>query len=971
MQFVPPVRFGAQATWIALNLLYAMVCACWAAFHWGPLWGARDESLRWSVSLTIMGTLIFFAEYSAKRFDASVSRQQFTDGGLVWFLMGLVALTILMLLLFLCLLGAAIGAYVGRKGNSHRVALRGVQVGVLALLVSVGGLLWNRDNLASDAHWIFWLAVGLSFPLAIRFYGELAKRLSISQTPAWKSLRRVWERSLVWHIRFGRSARVIDFRGATLGIMVAVLLLRLPGTVVAPLQSQAFTTLVRVRAALLSQLNPEIVFSIWGEKSSGGTMESSPRQKIVILQIDEATRFAISRRSEASVQADMIALLRKYQPACIVLPMPDLYGRAYPRHSSPQFPAPDDQDIEHNRWDTRHLASIIRDTPNVVLAFPPDARLDDAKIGLLLHSTPLCGTTELPVSRSTCLPMVASHWKDQHKPPLPATIFALLAASPRQDSTPGSSRAVAFAGGNDLIQLPRVATPHMTPEGVTINFFDGEPQRDFRHLTYSALIANTGLPIALPTVPKASSSGSASSKDDAGSSAQKEASAPNETDGAGSSAQNEVSAPDGPDKPEPNPFATKTTDTKTIDTKKTARKTTNIQWIKAADLIRGKIVYLDALAQPQQLTPIGTLTQSEEQAYALTTLFSTEAFNRASKPTEAILVLSLGLLVGLICALKEPIDAILQVTVPLFLTLLVCMLAFLGGIWLDPVLPVLTILMTLTLATQMRFAHERDDRRRTSQLFGRFVAPHKVQEWLAQSPEDLGLGGKREEICVLFADVRNFTPFAEGHDATEVIDVINAYMTAITDALHAYNGILDKYTGDGLMAFFYVRPIGRAADKGKKNGERNRRKEIDEASAGEAEELARVRREGVGRAVRAALAMRDAAEALSRERVRYNRTVLHLGFSLHYGEAVVGLVGNIRQQINYTALGHTVVVAARLQTLAGGGEVVVSEEVYHETSADFDYLEGDPVILKGISTPVHPYRVQGTRSHAERPGIAP
>ena len=73
-------------------------------------------------------------------------------------------------------------------------------------------------------------------------------------------------------------------------------------------------------------------------------------------------------------------------------------------------------------------------------------------------------------------------------------------------------------------------------------------------------------------------------------------------------------------------------------------------------------------------------------------------------------------------------------------------------------------------------------------------------------------------------------------------------------------------------------------------------------------------------------------------------------------------MGNIKQQINYTALGHTVVVAARLQTIAGGGDVVVSEEVYQEAPDGFVYAVGEPVYVKGLSTPVHPYRVLAPRT---------
>ena len=174
-----------------------------------------------------------------------------------------------------------------------------------------------------------------------------------------------------------------------------------------------------------------------------------------------------------------------------------------------------------------------------------------------------------------------------------------------------------------------------------------------------------------------------------------------------------------------------------------------ITWKPVSSLLKDRVVFLDSMAHPVQLTPVGMMTQAEEQAYALSTLLTGETFTRVSPRGFAVFVLFLGLFVGYICANKEPLDALMQAAVPLVLTLMVSVISFFSGRWLDPVLPLLTIVMTLTLATQMRFAHERADKRRTSELFGRFVAPHMVQEWLAHSEEEFGLGGKREKLCVL------------------------------------------------------------------------------------------------------------------------------------------------------------------------------------------------------------------------------
>jgi len=180
-------------------------------------------------------------------------------------------------------------------------------------------------------------------------------------------------------------------------------------------------------------------------------------------------------------------------------------------------------------------------------------------------------------------------------------------------------------------------------------------------------------------------------------------------------------------------------------------------------------------------------------------------------------------------------------------------------------------------------------------------SPHRgtrVRFWLAALLLALSLQGDRRNVCVLFADTRNFTLYSERHAPEEVVATTNRYLTAMADALFEHGGILDKFTGDGLMAFFLVE---QAAD-----------------SAGE--------RMVVERAVRAALAMRDAAERVSAELAAEGKEPLQIGLGVHYGPAVVGPVGSPRRP-DYSALGHAVVVSHRLQGLAAGGEIVISETV--------------------------------------------
>ncbi len=348
-------------------------------------------------------------------------------------------------------------------------------------------------------------------------------------------------------------------------------------------------------------------------------------------------------------------------------------------------------------------------------------------------------------------------------------------------------------------------------------------------------------------------------------------------------------------------------------------------WLVGKNYFKDKIVFLDSIAWHEQQTPIGALTMPELQAHAGLTLANKSYIQKSRLPLDLIITVLFGLLAGHLCLRRDPFRASWRILLAAFVLVLGIVLTFvIHLLWVDPVLPLIAAVIAFMLVTQFTFSLEHVELQRNRALLQRFVAPQVVEELLENPDQTLRLGGSRQNICVLFADVRNFTPFAESHTSEEVIETINAYMTAMTEALHAYGGLLDKYTGDGLMALFRV-PHDPPDD------------EIQEA-------------------VLAALAMRDVCKTVSKRLIEQDKQALQVGISLHYGEAVVGLVGN-PNQFNYTALGHTVVVASRLNSVTPAGDVLVSDTVYQAIADTFVVEECPEVMVKGLSQPVRPYRV--------------
>lgn len=342
-----------------------------------------------------------------------------------------------------------------------------------------------------------------------------------------------------------------------------------------------------------------------------------------------------------------------------------------------------------------------------------------------------------------------------------------------------------------------------------------------------------------------------------------------------------------------------------------------------------RIVLLDSPAFEEVDTPVGRMSPMELQGHALESLMLRQYIRPAPVIVGVLVTLLFGMIIGHVSLRRDPFRASwrggLGVVV---LSVLVGLVFLIYLVWLDPIVPIVAAIVSYLLVTQFTFSLEHGEVRRNRALLQRFVAPQVVEELLRDPGRELGLGGRRQNICVLFADIRDFTPYAEQHTPEEVIEVINAYMTALTEALHEHGGLLDKYTGDGLMALFRITETPPV--------------------------------EQIERAVLGALAMQEAARAVSRRLLDQSAQPLGVGISMHFGEAVVGLVGN-PNQFNYTALGHTVVVAARLNSVAAADEVLISDAVYREVDVHFSCEAREEVRVKGLSTAVRSYCVKGSR----------
>jgi len=222
-----------------------------------------------------------------------------------------------------------------------------------------------------------------------------------------------------------------------------------------------------------------------------------------------------------------------------------------------------------------------------------------------------------------------------------------------------------------------------------------------------------------------------------------------------------------------------------------------------------------------------------------------------------------------------------------------------------------------------RTVREKDLLRST---LGKYLAPEISRRLLGDPARHAHLGGESRLVAVLFADIRGFTRFAERHDPEDVVAVLNRAMARLTAPLRTHRGILDKYVGDGFLAFFEASP--------------------DPADAAR-------------RAIGAARSMQRAFSELQSGGSAGAPADLGLGIGISVGRVVVGNVGS-EDAMDYTVVGDAVNVAARLQDLASASEILLSENARNlvRDEIDADLVRRTP--LRGRREAMDVYRLRPT-----------
>jgi adenylate cyclase len=248
------------------------------------------------------------------------------------------------------------------------------------------------------------------------------------------------------------------------------------------------------------------------------------------------------------------------------------------------------------------------------------------------------------------------------------------------------------------------------------------------------------------------------------------------------------------------------------------------------------------------------------------------------------------------------------------------------NLWLNLLFPCFTILGNYGAITSYQFLTEARQRRMLRKAFQYYLHPAVVEQ-ISQHPERLALGGEKRELTVLFSDIRGFSTFAETLTPERLVQLLNEYFTAMTQAVFAEDGLLDKYIGDAIMAV-YGAPLAMP--------------------------------EHAYRACQTALRMLEALATLQPRWQARGLPVIHIGIGINSGPMVVGNMGS-DVHFAYTAMGDEVNLGSRLEgvTKEYGASIIISETTWQYVNDRLATRELDIIRVKGKEHPTRIFELLG------------
>jgi adenylate cyclase len=354
---------------------------------------------------------------------------------------------------------------------------------------------------------------------------------------------------------------------------------------------------------------------------------------------------------------------------------------------------------------------------------------------------------------------------------------------------------------------------------------------------------------------------------------------------------------------------------------------------------KGKIVIVGATAVGMydiRPTPFSTVYPGPEvHASVIDNILTGQFLDRPewTKIFDILSIIVVGILLGLVLPRLSAVKGIIFAAGLFIAYIFLTRYLFIShGLWFNMIYPLAAIILLYISLTVYRYLTEERERRKIKGAFTYYVSSSVVNEML-KHPEKLKLGGDRKELSVLFSDIRGFTTIAEGMSPEELVHLLNEYLTVMTDIVFKYDGTLDKYIGDAIMAV-YGAPLDLP----------------DHAS----------------RACRSALEMMRELKKLNEKWVAENKKPVDIGIGINTGPMMVGNMGS-DQRFDFTVMGDSVNLGSRLEGANKNYKtnVIISEFTYEIVKGEFLCMELDSVRVKGKAKPVKIYNLVGLKGLPE------
>jgi len=345
-------------------------------------------------------------------------------------------------------------------------------------------------------------------------------------------------------------------------------------------------------------------------------------------------------------------------------------------------------------------------------------------------------------------------------------------------------------------------------------------------------------------------------------------------------------------------------------------------------LIEGKIVLIGEVAEvahDQFETPVGNIFGVNIIASEIGTLIKGGPLKAADFWVE---LLSAALLMALILAsttISAPLLRNGLSVVGLVIFVFVCFWVYARqGLVLSMVPNLGAWVLSIIVVNGRFYLNEMGQKAYIKEAFGQYLSPTVVADLVAD-PDKLTLGGEEREMTAYFSDIAGFSTFSEGMTPTELVQLLNEYLTEMCDVIIASDGTIDKFEGDAIIAFWGA-PIDQPAH--------------------------------ARQACYASIDMNNALGGLRDQWVARGLPRVSVRMGVNTGRMVVGNMGS-SQRVNYTIMGDAVNLAARLEgaNKAFGSDLMISESTYLQCADAVDVRELDVIRVVGKAEPIRVYQL--------------